>query len=47
LQYYEIKDVDLAGRIAKLRTAHGVLETPYLLPVIDPSRQEVELDFLR
>ena len=47
MQYYEIKDVDLAGRIAKLRTAHGVLETPYLLPVIDPSRQEVELDFLR
>ena len=47
MQYYEIKDVDLAGRIAKLRTAHGVLETPYLFPVIDPTRQEVKLDFLR
>lgn len=46
MQYYEIRDVDLAGRIARLRTAHGILETPYLFPVIDPVRQEVKLDFL-
>ncbi len=47
LQYYEIKDIDLAGRIARLKTAHGILETPYLFPVVDPTKQEVELSFLR
>ncbi len=39
---YEVKDVDLAGRIGRLATPHGVLETPALLPVIDVERQEVK-----
>ncbi|ABM80333.1 tRNA guanosine(15) transglycosylase TgtA [Hyperthermus butylicus] len=40
---FEIREKDLAGRIARLYTPHGVLETPALLPVIDPVRQEVPL----
>jgi len=44
LEYYDTRDYDLAGRIAKLKTLHGVLETPYLFPVIDPSRQVPSLE---
>lgn len=40
---FEVKDKDLAGRIGRLYTPHGVLETPALLPVIDIARQEVPL----
>ena len=36
---FEIKATDLAGRIGKLTTKSGVMETPALLPVIHPSRQ--------
>ncbi|NPA05712.1 MAG: tRNA guanosine(15) transglycosylase TgtA [Crenarchaeota archaeon] len=38
---FEEKDVDLAARIGRLKTPRGWLETPALLPVIDPARQEV------
>ncbi len=41
---YEIKDIDLAARIARLKTRHGVVETPYLFPVVDFLRQEVSLE---
>ncbi len=47
MKYYEIKDVDLAGRIARVKTRHGIIETPCLFPVVDPTRQEVPLDKLR
>ncbi len=47
MSIYEIKDIDLAGRIAKIRTRHGILETPYLFPVVDPTRQEIELDVFK
>ncbi len=40
---YEIKDIDLAGRIARIKTRHGFIETPYLFPVVDPLRQEIPL----
>ncbi|MCX8198952.1 MAG: tRNA guanosine(15) transglycosylase TgtA [Sulfolobales archaeon] len=43
MSYYEVRGVDLAARIAKLRTKSGVVETPYLFPVVDPARQEVDL----
>ena len=43
MSYYEIRGVDLAARIAKLKTRSGVIETPYLFPVIDLARQEVDL----
>ncbi len=43
LEYFDPREYDLAGRIAKLRTLHGVIETPYLFPVVDPRRQQPPL----
>ncbi|RUM46621.1 MAG: tRNA guanosine(15) transglycosylase TgtA [Hyperthermus sp.] len=40
---FEVKDKDLAGRIGRILTPRGWLETPALLPVIDPIRQEVSI----
>ncbi|MFH0748955.1 MAG: tRNA guanosine(15) transglycosylase TgtA [Candidatus Bathyarchaeota archaeon] len=34
---FEIIDRDLAGRVGKLRTKRGIVETPLLLPVVSPS----------
>jgi len=44
---FEIKDIDLAGRLGKLYTPHGVLETPALLPVIDIERQELSVSEIK
>ena len=44
---FEVKDVDLAGRIGRLHTASGVIETPAFFPVIDPIRQELSAGELR
>ncbi len=44
MEYYDPRDYDLAGRIAKLKTLHGVIETPYLFPVIDPVKQVPSLN---
>jgi len=44
---FEIRDKDLSGRIGRLHTPHGKLETPALLPVIDVVRQEVPIDIIR
>ena len=41
---FEIKDIDLGGRIGRLCTRHGCIETPAFFPVIDVYRQEVGLD---
>ena len=35
---FEIIDRDLAGRIGRLKTGHGTIETPTILPVINPNR---------
>jgi 7-cyano-7-deazaguanine tRNA-ribosyltransferase len=35
---FEIKDRDAAGRICKFKTRHGTVETPALLPVINPNK---------
>lgn len=43
----DIRDKDLAGRIARLKTRHGIIETPYLFPVIDPRRQELGLQEIK
>ncbi|MEB2836592.1 MAG: tRNA guanosine(15) transglycosylase TgtA [Desulfurococcales archaeon] len=43
---FEIIDVDLAGRIAKLHLRNAKLETPAFFPVIDPMRQELGLDLI-
>jgi len=36
--HFEVKDKDLAGRIGKLRTRSGTIETPAFFPVINPFR---------
>jgi len=38
---------DLAGRIGELKTRGGSIETPYLFPVVDPTRQELPLGEMR
>ncbi|MCS7142081.1 MAG: tRNA guanosine(15) transglycosylase TgtA [Candidatus Nitrosocaldus sp.] len=43
---FEIRHSDLAGRIGRLRTRHGTVETPAFLPVVHPVRQEVEVSEL-
>lgn len=40
---FEVIEKDEIARIGKLRTRHGVIETPALFPVINPSRQYVDL----
>lgn len=44
---FEILDRDLAGRIGKLETRRGVVETPLLLPVVNPSLQPVSPEEMR
>ncbi len=46
MEYFDPREYDLAGRIAKLKTLHGVIETPYLFPVADPTRQQPRLEEL-
>ena len=38
---FEVKEKDLLGRIGKLKTKSGTVETPLLFPVINPSIQPV------
>ncbi|MGC1928878.1 MAG: tRNA guanosine(15) transglycosylase TgtA, partial [Candidatus Nitrosopolaris sp.] len=44
---FEVKYSDLAGRIGKLETAHGILETPAFIPVVHPVRQTISPQFLK
>src|ERR671911_700927 len=44
---FEVKYTDMAGRIARLETPHGVIETPAFIPVVHPVRQSVSPKFLR
>ena len=44
---FDIREKDLAGRIARLHTPHGIIETPALLPVIDIVRQEVPIEDIK
>ncbi|MFQ6061987.1 MAG: tRNA guanosine(15) transglycosylase TgtA, partial [Methanosarcinales archaeon] len=39
---FEITDKDLAGRIGKLETKHGIVETPTIMPVINPNIPVIE-----
>ena len=39
---FEIVEKDAAGRIGKLRTPHGVVETPTVMPVINPNIQTIK-----
>ncbi len=40
---FEVKDKDLAGRIGKLSTRSGTIETPAFFPVINPFKQKTEV----
>ena len=44
---FEVRYTDLAGRIGKLKTPHGNLETPAFIPVIHPIRQTITPHFLK
>ena len=44
---FEVRYSDLAGRIGKLETAHGILDTPAFLPVVHPVKQTISSQFLR
>jgi 7-cyano-7-deazaguanine tRNA-ribosyltransferase len=44
---FEVKEKDLLGRIGKLKTKSGTIETPLLFPVINPSIQLVAPQRLR
>ncbi len=44
---FEVKVRELGGRIGKLVTRHGNIETPFLFPVVDPARQVPNLDVIR
>ncbi|MBS7622649.1 tRNA guanosine(15) transglycosylase TgtA [Candidatus Bathyarchaeota archaeon] len=39
---FEVTDKDVLGRVGKLHTKKGVIETPYLFPVVHPSIQPVQ-----
>ena len=41
---FEILEKDLAGRVGRLRTRSGIIETPALFPVINPVKQVVPLN---
>jgi 7-cyano-7-deazaguanine tRNA-ribosyltransferase len=47
LDCFEVKEKDLLGRIGYLRTKSGTIETPYLLPVINPNLQPVPAGEMR
>jgi len=39
---FEVLNKDLAGRIGRLRTPHGAVETPALMPVVNPHLRLIE-----
>ncbi|MDR0767978.1 MAG: tRNA guanosine(15) transglycosylase TgtA [Methanosarcinales archaeon] len=39
---FEIIEKDAAGRIGRLKTPHGIVETPTVMPVINPNLRTVE-----
>ncbi len=44
---FEIRQKDLLGRIGLLRTKRGTVETPLLLPVVNPNSQAIPARILR
>lgn len=41
---FEIIDKDLLGRIGRLYTSHGVIETPAIAPVVNPAKMTISPD---
>jgi 7-cyano-7-deazaguanine tRNA-ribosyltransferase len=44
---FEVRYSDLAARIGRLETPHGVVETPAFVPVVHPVRQTISAQFLK
>jgi 7-cyano-7-deazaguanine tRNA-ribosyltransferase len=44
---FEVRYSDLAARIGRLETPHGVVETPAFVPVVHPVRQTISPQFLK
>jgi 7-cyano-7-deazaguanine tRNA-ribosyltransferase len=44
---FEVRHSDLAARIGRLDTTHGILETPTFVPVVHPVRQVISPKFLK
>lgn len=44
---FEIRHKDLMGRIGKLETPHGIVETPTIMPVINPNLMSIGADELK
>lgn len=44
---FEVRYSDLAARIGRLETPHGMVETPAFVPVVHPVRQTVSTQFLK
>jgi 7-cyano-7-deazaguanine tRNA-ribosyltransferase len=44
---FEVKYSDLGGRIGKLNTAHGIIDTPAFIPVVHPVKQIVDINLLK
>ena len=44
---FEILHKDCAGRIGRLETRHGVIETPTIMPVVNPNIQTIKPSELR
>ena len=44
---FEVRHTDLAARIGKLHTPHGILETPAFVPVVHPVKQTISPQFLK
>jgi 7-cyano-7-deazaguanine tRNA-ribosyltransferase len=44
---FEVRYTDLAGRIGRLETPHGPVETPAFVPVVHPVRQTISPQFLK
>ena len=44
---FEVRYTDLAARIGRLETPHGIVETPAFVPVVHPVRQTINPQFLK
>ena len=44
---FEVRHSDLGGRIGKLNTAHGVIDTPAFIPVVHPIKQMVDVKLIK
>lgn len=44
---FEITHKDIAGRIGRLETRHGIIETPTIMPVVNPNIQTIKPSELR